>query len=150
MIYDKICNIDNYLGLNKNIDSALLFIKNNDLKSLPKGKTVIDGDNVFVNHFSYDTVKEDANTLFENHMKYIDLHFILSGEEIIAVSFAENLKEVEKISSEDSVIYRGESDMRFPMTKETFLMVYPGEAHLPKLVYKSRSKIDKLVFKIKI
>ena len=150
MIYDKICNIDNYLGLNKNIDSALLFIKNNDIKSLPKGKTVIDSDNVFVNHFAYDTVKEDENTLFENHMKYIDLHFILSGEEIIAVSFAENLKEVEKISSEDSVIYRGESDMRFPMTKETFLMVYPGEAHLPKLVYKAGSNVDKLVFKIKI
>ena len=150
MIYDKICNIENYLGLSKNIDSALLFIKNNDISNLPKGKTVIDGENVYVNHFSYSTVDESKDTLFENHMEYIDLHLVISGEEFIGVSSVKKLKEVKKISAEDSVIYSGNSDIKIPMAEELFLMVYPGEAHLPKLVNKNSSEVDKLVFKIKV
>lgn len=150
MIYDKICNIENYLGLSKNIDNALLFIKNNDIKTLRKGKTVIDNENVFVNHFEYNTVEESEDTLFENHIDYIDLHVVISGEEFMAVTSTERLNEVKKILSEDSVIYSGNSDVKLPMTNELFLMVYPGEAHLPKLIYKNSCKVDKLVFKIKI
>lgn len=150
MIYDKICNIENYLGLSKNIDNALLFIKNNDIKTLPKGKTVIDNENVFINHFEYNTVEESEDTLFENHIDYIDLHVVISGEEFMAVTSTERLNEVKKILSEDSVIYSGNSDVKLPMTKELFLMVYPGEAHLPKLIYKNSCEVDKLVFKIKI
>lgn len=150
MIYDKICNIENYLGLSKNIDNALLFIKNNDIKSIPKGKTVIDNENVFVNHFEYNTVEESEDTLFENHIDYIDLHVVISGEEFMAVTSTERLNEVKKILSEDSVIYSGNSDVKLPMTNELFLMVYPGEAHLPKLIYKNSCEVDKLVFKIKL
>ena len=150
MIYDKICNIENYLGLSKNIDNALLFIKNNYIKSIPKGKTVIDNENVFVNHFEYNTVEESEDTLFENHIDYIDLHVVISGEEFMAVTSTERLNEVKKILSEDSVIYSGNSDVKLPMTNELFLMVYPGEAHLPKLIYKNSCEVDKLVFKIKL
>ena len=150
MIYDKICNIENYLGLSKNIDNALLLIKNNDIKSIPKGKTVIDNENVFVNHFEYNTVEESEDTLFENHIDYIDLHVVISGEEFMAVTSTERLNEVKKILSEDSVIYSGNSDVKLPMTNELFLMVYPGEAHLTKLIYKNSCEVDKLVFKIKL
>ena len=68
----------------------------------------------------------------------------------MAVTSTERLNEVKKILSEDSVIYSGNSDVKLPMTKELFLMVYPGEAHLPKLIYKNSCEVDKLVFKIKI
>ena len=102
MIYDKICNIENYLGLSKNIDNALLFIKNNDIKTLPKGKTVIDNENVFVNHFEYNTVEESEDTLFENHIDYIDLHVVISGEEFMEIL---NRKEVDP-----SVVAREEKD----------------------------------------
>ena len=53
MIIGKLKNISRYKGISKNIDTAIDYILNNDLLALPKGKTIIDGDNVYVNRDTY-------------------------------------------------------------------------------------------------
>lgn len=150
MIYDKKVNISRYSGLSKNIDTAIHFIETADLQHLPKGRTTIDGDEVFVNHFSYTTAEQTAESLFEDHMEYLDLHFPLSGAEKIAVSEAASLKEVEKRLNEDAIMYTGTSQELLPVSNKEFLIVYPGEAHLPKLVAEKPVEVDKLVFKIRL
>ena len=57
MIYTKIKNIETYLGISKNLDTAIRFLREYDLNDLGKGKTVIDQDEVFVNHFCYQMVR---------------------------------------------------------------------------------------------
>ena len=43
-----------YKGIAKNIDTAINYIETHDLMALPKGKTIVDGDNVFINRdFSF-------------------------------------------------------------------------------------------------
>ena len=49
MIYDKLTNMGLYKGMNKNLDTAIDFILSHDLNELPMGKTVVDGDNVYIN-----------------------------------------------------------------------------------------------------
>ena len=49
MIYDKLINIGLYKGMNKNLDTAIDFILSHDLNELPMEKTVVDGDNVYIN-----------------------------------------------------------------------------------------------------
>ena len=48
MIYDKLSNLKAYLGFCKNLDTALNYLASHDLNSLPMGKTVVDGENVFL------------------------------------------------------------------------------------------------------
>lgn len=150
MIYDQKKNISRYYGISQNLDTALHFIENNDLKNLPKGRTTIDGDNVFVNHFSYETSPKTADSLFEDHNEYLDLHFPLSGSEIIAISESVLLKETERRPDEDSTMYVGDAQVNLPVTDADFLIVYPEEAHLPKLKAAQTSTVDKLVFKIRL
>lgn len=150
MIYDKKSNISRYLGLSKNIDAAIHFIQTADLKNLPKGRTTIDGDEVFVNHFSYTTASQTPESLFEDHMDYLDLHFPLSGAEKIAVSDVQTLTEAEKRLDEDAIMYTGTSQDLLSVSDKDFLIVYPGEAHLPKLVAEAPAEVDKLVFKIRL
>lgn len=150
MIFDKKENIEHYLGISKNLDTAIEFIKRENLNSLPWGRTTIDGDDVFVNHFSYTTADKTSESMFEDHSEYLDLHFPLHGSEMIAISEVPALTFVENRSSEDSVMYVGDIQMMVPVTSKSFLVVYPGEVHLPKLTTGEKSDVDKLVFKIRL
>lgn len=150
MIYDKKSKISRYLGLSSNLDAAIRFIQTTDLAALPQGRTSIRGDSVFVNRFCYMTAEKANDSLYEDHAKYMDLHFPLSGSEFIAVEPSANLQEVEKRLSEDAVMYSGEVNLSLPVSDQEFLVVYPGEAHLPKLMNHQASSVDKLVFKIRL
>ena len=49
MVTDSLQNLEQYRGLHKNMDTVIDFLKKCDLTALPDGKTVIDGERVFVN-----------------------------------------------------------------------------------------------------
>lgn len=65
-------------------DKAFAFIKKNDLVTLPKGKYPIDGDYVYAT-ITEDPSKDFEKTIWESHRKYIDLQYIITGEEIIGI-----------------------------------------------------------------
>ncbi len=148
MIYDELNNIDRYMSLSHNLDTAIAFLKKTDLSKLQMGRTTIDGDNVYCNHFCYTTAPMSENSEFEDHVKYLDLHVIVSGCETIAVSPAKSLTQTKILEDEDAILYKGDPKLLLPGDSTTFLLVYPGEAHLPKLVSGEASHVDKVVFKI--
>ena len=53
MIVGKLTDLYRYTGISKNIDTAINYIKTHDLLALPKGKTIVDGDNVYINRDTY-------------------------------------------------------------------------------------------------
>ena len=65
-------------------DKAFAFLKNNDLNKIAKGKYPIDGDNVFAS-VTTDSTKNFDKTNWESHRKYIDLQYVIEGEELIGV-----------------------------------------------------------------
>ena len=48
MIVGKLVDLYRYKGIAKNIDTAIDYVLNNDLMALPKGKTIVDGDNIIL------------------------------------------------------------------------------------------------------
>src|SRR3954470_16939039 len=64
-------------------DKAFAYLKNTDLKNLANGKHVIDGDNVYAIVTEAPT-KDYDKTAFESHRKYIDLQYVITGEENMA------------------------------------------------------------------
>lgn len=131
MIYDKLSNMGRYSGMAANLDRAIRYIREVQLDKLPLSKTTVDGDQVYINHFTYTTAEKEADSLFEDHAEYLDMNIITSGYERVQVQESTVLTEVERRDSEAAVMYIGEGGTSFIPTAEQFLLVYPGEAHIP-------------------
>lgn len=150
MIVGKLVDIARYKGISKNIDTAIDYILNNDLLALPKGKTIVDGDNVYINRDTY-VAKDLSECFFENHEKYMDLQIVLKGQEIFGYTHISNktLKVTTPYNPEKDVTkYSAEGGVFFTL-EEGFALVYTEDVHLAKC--KANDDIvEKVVIKIKI
>ena len=79
MIFGRKEDLNLYRGISKNLAKGIDFLLNFDT-SKPEGKYEIDGDKVYALVTSGKT-KLAEEPIFEAHRKYIDLQYILSGEE---------------------------------------------------------------------
>lgn len=148
MIRDTLQNLERYRKLSQNMERAVDFLQTVDLTALPTGRIEISGDDVYANHFSYETVPLSSELQFEAHQRYLDLHVPISGCEQIALASAADLIETKILEDEDAVLYMGEPKDFLTLESGNFLLLYPGEGHLPKLISKTATKVDKLVLKI--
>ena len=148
MILDTLRNLDRYRNLSANMEQAVKFLQTADLTALPHGRVEISGDDVYANHFSYETVPFSKDLQFEAHQQYLDLHVPLSGCEQIALAPVKDLAETKVLEDEDAVLYQGEAKDFLTLESGSFLLLYPEEGHLPKLIFKSATNVDKLVLKI--
>ena len=131
MILCKAEHLDKYLGLSVHLDTAIRFLLENDLSLLPKGKTVIDSENVFVNRFDYDT---ESDPITEAHMRYIDVHIVIEGEETVGVADVSALKEIERREEEDYIGCSGRFQSLNVLGPGDVLIAFPEDAHSPKRV----------------
>lgn len=148
MIYDKLCHLARYRGISPALDQAITFLCTADLSALPQGRVDIDDDIVYGNHFSYMTTQRSAENLFEAHQKYLDLHVVLRGQEELAAAPVESLEQTETLEAEDSTLYRGDPAYTLPADPDWFVLMFPGEAHMPKLARGVPEQVEKLVLKI--
>ena len=152
MIVGKLCDLYRYKGIAKNIDTAIDYILNNDLLALPKGKTIVDGDNVYINRDTY-IAKPYEECFFENHENYIDIQIVLKGHEIIGYTHITNpdLKVTTPYNPDKDVTkynYDPKGAIMMDVT-EGFVLVYTEDAHLAKC--KANDEIvEKAVVKVKI
>ena len=149
MIYTKRTNLHRYLGLSDAMDTAIRYIQSADLRTLAKGRNVIDGDQVFINRFDYQTMSQDQ-AIWEGHIQYADIHVLLSGHEKIGVTNVELLEETVRKPEEDFVGFEGDVLSWFPMTTEDILIVYPEDIHMVKVLDGESTLVEKACFKVKV
>ncbi len=83
MILDLLENLDRYKSVVPFTDKISLYLKGNDINILPEGKYQIEGESIFILIQKYDSQPESERE-GESHRKYIDIQFVLNGEEYIA------------------------------------------------------------------
>ncbi|MEO6290099.1 MAG: YhcH/YjgK/YiaL family protein [Ginsengibacter sp.] len=135
--------------LNKSYwDKAFAFIKNNDLENLPVGKYPIDDDNVFAS-ITEDTTRDFDKTKWESHRRYIDLQYVIEGEEKIGVAEANKATVVVPYDEKkDLANYNAEGPI-YDAVPGTFFIFFSNDAHRP-LITPGGNKVEKkLVIKIK-
>jgi len=107
------------------------------------------------NNFGLEQVynsKERENCFFESHKQYIDVQFILEGEEIIEVANSSDLS--------IDMPYSDEMDlMKYTMTNNSSILklqkgdvaiFYPEDAHMPCVQVESSLKVVKTVVKVRV
>lgn len=149
MIYTKKKNLHRYLGQSAALDTAIHYLLSADLTKLTKGRNEVDGDQVFINRFDYQTMTPDQ-AIWEGHKEYADLHVLLSGHEKIGVSNVDSLTQTVFKPEEDFVGFEGPVETWFPMTTEDILIVYPEDIHKVKVIDTDSVLVEKACFKFKV
>lgn len=148
MILDHINNIKNYKGISKNMDTAIEYILENELSDLDVGKYAVDEKNVFYMIQEYET-KDIEEGNFEAHDKYIDIQYVLNGDELIGYAPRMFLNTAEEYdASKDKIILKGKEE-RHRLTEGMFAIYFPEDGHMPS-INMVKTTVKKAVFKIKI
>ena len=148
MIFDTLKNIENYKGLGR-VYTALKFLAKTDFNSMELGRYELDGDNIFYMVQSYDT--DPKKTIAEAHKKYIDIQFMVKGEELIGIApIGYDEKETEAIPQNDVWFYECKTE---PITliENSFMVLYPNDLHCPGVATNGKSiTCKKVVVKVKV
>jgi YhcH/YjgK/YiaL family protein len=147
MIYDTLNNLPNYLGMSKNLDTAIEYIMARDITTLPLGRTKIDGDKVYVTVMEA-TPQASEKNLYETHQKYLDLQTDLNGCELFEVSLGEMKVSKPYDEATDAAFGSADTSVAGMLCEGRFALFLAGEAHKPTLKAAGCGKVKKAVFKI--
>ena len=113
-------------------------------------KIELDNNN-FILEQVYST-KEREECFFESHKKYIDMQFIVSGEEVIEVENSKNLICTQEYDEEKYIaIYKNTKQASLIFLKAGDIAIfYPQDAHMPCIRTTKCDKVVKVVVKVKI
>ncbi|MBT3320279.1 MAG: YhcH/YjgK/YiaL family protein [Clostridia bacterium] len=147
MIVDKIENAALYYSMSEGIELALKFLEK-EAKSL-EARVQIDGDDVFAFPAAY-TSKTREDSVWEAHRNYIDVQYIVDGNECIGYEFIDNLNVTQKYDSEtDSMLLEGDGTM-VKCGAGTFMILFPHDAHMPGVQDNGPCEMSKVIAKVKV
>lgn len=131
-------------------DQAFHFLKSANLKELPLGKQELEGEHVFVIVQEY-YGKQKSDALYESHKKYIDIQYLIEGEEIMGLSTLDKVTIKEPYSKENDIaFYDFDGGDYLKATPENFFLFFPEDVHRPSITTGDSILIKKIVVKIQI
>ncbi len=146
MIWDHITNAEKYYALKEGLKEAFDYIQTITEDQEPGRFELDSGLIVMVQHVS---TKGFDEVDFEAHKKYIDLQYILEGEEYVVVNDCKNLTESIPYNPEKDVLfYQGEGNT-LKIQKGEFYFLFPHDAHKPCCRPEKGLPVKKIVIKIK-
>ena len=140
-----------YFANKERWDKAFTYLKTTDLQGLEVKKHVIDEDRLFATVTQYYTKSRDV-ARFEAHRKYIDIQYVISGEEMIGVAPATSKGEILQPYDEakDLEFMAVNEGVELKATPQKFFLFFPSDIHRPSLSVADSSQVKKIVVKVKI
>jgi YhcH/YjgK/YiaL family protein len=147
MIVDSFDYIACYKGLHPNLDKAIDWLNSHTLDALENGKTIIDGENVFVNVMDAD-LRDADGAAFEYHRRYADLQIDITGGE--GWGYTNEPGEEVGEYTVDCGFQDSASVVSGALGEGRFVLFFPTELHKPGLVQDGCANVRKAVVKIKM
>lgn len=148
MILDTLENYQLYSTINERIAKGFAFLRNTDLDAIPSGKHDIEGDTIFALVQEYPT-KPLNECKLESHKKYIDIQYVIRGEEFMGVTTKNNQKILEQDEDKDYTFYEGTTSL-VRVSKGMFTIFFPDDLHQPCVQTESAAEVKKVVIKVLI
>ena len=156
MIFDRLENFKQYGALGEKIKKGFEFLKNTDLKNLKDGKYELMGEELFANVQTLKTKPENEKK-WEAHRKYIDIQYVIKGEERMGYGILEDFREIKQEYDPNKDIefldteFASKDNFNFVNVKEgDFVVFFPNDVHAPMLSVQKPIEIKKVIVKIKI
>lgn len=152
MILDNFSQWERYASVSPYFKSAFEFLQKVDELS-PDGRTEIDGDDVFAIAVRTAT-KPVAGRDYEVHRKYIDIHYIHTGREVIYWAPLASLSNVTMPfdSEQDAALYAGTPEGQpIRVSSGQFAIFFPEDAHIPSCDWADAAEnVFKVVAKVRV
>lgn len=148
MIYDKIANMARYSIVGSELEAMKLLDQDLADRSFSEGRFDIIGDELYGIGLSYDT-KPAAECLWEAHRRYIDIHVVLGGQELVSISDINRMKSSKGYDKfGDYELFTGHEEQSVCLGPGDFLVLYPDEVHRTGCSSLKPEEIQKIVYKI--
>ena len=149
MIYDQLSNLKLYKGMNQNLDTAIDFISSHDLTKLPLGKTIIDGDNVYINVMETKAQPIEERK-YEVHKFYMDIQMDLEGIERVDTGNTSDTT-LSEYNEDADVATASATDMaQCIIGPGNFIICMANEPHKPNIAVSDETFLKKAVCKVHI
>ena len=152
MILDTMENARQYAGLNPDLDRILEAMKAYTPDNYPDGRIELDGSRLFMLLKSYDT-HELGDSLSEAHRNYLDVMYMVEGEETIYVKPTAQLKNVTKEYDPaiEALLAKTDEDVTPVLLKAgSFVVLFPQDAHTPACHANGPCKVKKIIGKVQL
>lgn len=150
MIIDILKNAQLYYGLGPRFVKAFEYLQQTDFSKVEKGKYEIDGTNIFAIVNEYDTIPTEGEQM-ESHRKYIDVQYIVSGEELIGHDFLTSQTPSKVYDETADFMLFGETPAFFSrLGQGMFAIFFPTDLHMPNIKVQEPCPVKKVVIKISI
>ena len=132
MIVDQIANAKRYYALHPKFAAGFGFLLQRDIAEMPQGRHIIEGDNVFA-IVSRDEGRGKEHSPLEAHHRYIDIQFVVDGDERIGWLPTSHCQRISTPRDEDNDIafYFDRPQTWVAVSNGGFAILYPDDAHAP-------------------
>lgn len=145
MIFGKLEDLHLYKNLSPNMAKGIEFVLN-FTPEMADGRYEIDGKNVYALVSTSET-KLPSEPVYEAHRRYIDLQYVVSGEEDTGYAAVSDCEVDTPYDEEgDYLMVRG-AGSEVKVSASHFYIAYPCDGHAPMLS-KNPGKIRKVIVKI--
>ena len=148
MILDRLSNSSLFERIHPGIRRAFEFIHSSNPESLQPGRHEIDGDRLYAMVSGYRTKSADRKA-WEAHRLYIDLQVMVQGAERICYAPLSRLTPGTYDEAKDFLRLLGEGDS-VTLPEGSFMLLWPGDGHMPCLAVGEPEPIKKVVVKIAV
>ncbi|MBQ2785605.1 MAG: YhcH/YjgK/YiaL family protein [Oscillospiraceae bacterium] len=152
MILDTMENAKQYAGLNPDLDRILEAMKAYTPDNYPGGRIELDGSRLFMLLKSYET-HALGESLSEAHRNYLDVMYMVEGEETIYVKPTAQLKNVTKEYDPaiEALLAKTDEDVTPVLLKAgSFVVLFPQDAHTPACHANGPCMVKKIIGKVQI
>ena len=148
MIFDKIENQNIYKNIHPRFEKAFEFLNTTDLKTAELGKHIIDGEKIFAIIMEY-TTQEEENCKSETHKKYIDIQYMVEGEEYVGLKTLHDEVPTTPYNEEgDFMFYTLDNLPKLVLKEAHFGIFFPDDIHLTMCQIKEPKPLRKVVIKV--
>ena len=136
--------------LYEKITEALNYIENLDKTSLTPGICEVN-DEFYYNYLEYEA-KEPTNTIYEAHKNYVDIQYIVEGQEQVDVSFEEYMELDTPYDAEKDIMFFKNPSNHFTriLGPGEYVIVLPHELHKPGQKVGENGNVKKIVGKVRV
>ncbi len=146
MIKDKIQNLDRYAQI-IDADAIKEVLRPDRLSSIEDGEFHLEGKTDFFGIKMKYLTKSEEEGIWEAHRIYLDIHYIISGSEIIALADIETVNPTQDYE-EDYQLFEGDKSNQIKLEAGDFLVLYPNEVHKTGISPDGKNReVEKIVFK---
>lgn len=148
MILDILAHAERYIDIHPGFAKAFAFLRRADIGTLSAGKLTIEGDDIFA-LVQKDPGKLKQDARLESHNDYIDIQFLIDGNEEAGWKPREDCrKTLTPYKPEKDIAFFSDAPQTFlSFRPDMFAIYFPGDAHAPMI---SNGTVHKCVVKVRV